>query len=278
MCVDSCPFCMVLVCTCLVLYLFCWFNTGCAYLKKKKKTPRRSLDLPAMAARVPGPLLLPLLLLVLAAAPLTGALRFDLLSGHTKCISDDIKVGSMAVGKYHIVAPDDGSPSLSSSSSSSQQQQQLLPDSHRISLRVTSPYGSSLHYAESVHSGNFAFTASEAGDYLACFWAPDHRPPATVAFEFDWRSGVSSRDWSSVAKKGQVEMMGLELQKLEDNIKSIHEEMFYLREREEEMQELNRRTNSRMAWLGFLSLAICLSVAGLQLWHLKNFFERKKLL
>lgn len=48
--------------------------------------------------------------------------------------------------------------------------------------------------------------------------------------------------------------------------------------REEEMQELNRRTNSRMAWLGFLSLAICLSVAGLQLWHLKNFFERKKLL
>jgi len=104
--------------------------------------------------------------------------------------------------------------------------------------------------------------------------------------------------------------MELELRKLEDNIRSIHEEMFYLRERhvlnlkktqntvlcfakfitshlsytacysfrEVEMQELNRRTNSRMAWLGFLSLAICLSVAGLQLWHLKNFFERKKLL
>jgi hypothetical protein len=48
--------------------------------------------------------------------------------------------------------------------------------------------------------------------------------------------------------------------------------------REEEMQDLNRMTNSRMAWLGFLSLAICLSVAGLQLWHLKTFFERKKLL
>ncbi|WVZ57105.1 hypothetical protein U9M48_007538 [Paspalum notatum var. saurae] len=208
-----------------------------------------------------------------AAAPLAGALRYDLLSGHTKCISDDIKVGAMAVGKYHIVAPEEGMPSLSSSSS-----QQQLPDSHRISLRVTSPYGNSLHYAESVHSGNFAFTASEPGDYLACFWAPDHRPPATVAFEFDWRSGVSARDWSTVAKKGQVEMMELELRKLEDNIKSIHEEMFYLREREGEMQELNRRTNSRMAWLGFLSLAICLSVAGLQLWHLKNFFERKKLL
>ncbi|CAD6211337.1 unnamed protein product [Miscanthus lutarioriparius] len=156
-----------------------------------------------MAARIRGCLLPPLLLLVLAtAANPAGALRFDLLSGHTKCISDDIKVGAMAVSKYHVMAPDDGASSWSSSSPSQQQQ---LPDSHRISLRVTSPYGNSLHYAENVHSGNFAFTASEAGDYLACFWAPDHRPPATVAFEFDWRSGVSARDWSAVAKKGQVE-------------------------------------------------------------------------
>ncbi|TVU46837.1 hypothetical protein EJB05_06408 [Eragrostis curvula] len=226
-----------------------------------------------MAARLAGSLL-PLLLLLAATFP-AGALRFDLLSGHTKCISDDIKVGAMAVGKYHIVAPDDGG-SLHSSSSSQQQHQ--LPDSHRISLRVTSPYGNSLHYSENVQSGNFAFTATEAGDYLACFWAPDHRPPATIAFELDWRSGVSAKDWGTVAKKGQVDMMELELKKLEDTIGSIHEEIFYLRGREEEMQDLNRRTNSRMAWLGFLSLAICLSVAGLQLWHLKNFFERKKLL
>jgi p24 family protein delta-1 len=71
-----------------------------------------------------------------------GALRFDLKSGHIKCIFDDIKVGAMAVGKYHIVAPDYGS--LSSS--------QQLPDTHRISLRVSSPYGNSLHYSENVQS------------------------------------------------------------------------------------------------------------------------------
>uniref|UniRef100_A0A0D9Z813 GOLD domain-containing protein n=1 Tax=Oryza glumipatula TaxID=40148 RepID=A0A0D9Z813_9ORYZ len=232
-----------------------------------------------MAARSLHHLLLLLFLagfLSLSLSP-AAALRFDLQSGHTKCISDDIKVGAMAVGKYHVVAPEGGG-STSSSSSSSSSAQPLLPESHRVSLRVTSPYGNSLHYSENVQSGNFAFTASEAGDYLACFWAPDHRPTATVGFEFDWRSGVSARDWTNVAKKGQVDMMEVELKKLEDTINSIHEEMFYLRAREEEMQELNRRTNSRMAWLGFFSLAICLSVAGLQLWHLKNFFERKKLL
>lgn len=44
------------------------------------------------------------------------------------------------------------------------------------------------------------------------------------------------------------------------------------------MQQLNRSTNSKMATFSFLSLLVCLSVAGLQLWHLKMFFERKKLL
>ncbi|GJN07743.1 hypothetical protein PR202_ga25601 [Eleusine coracana subsp. coracana] len=129
-----------------------------------------------MAACRAGSSLLPLLLL--ATTLPAGALRYDLRSGHTKCISDEIKVGAMAVGKYHILGPDDGS--LSSSS-----QQQQLPDSHRMSLCVTSPHGNSLHYSENVQSDNFAFTASEAGDYLACFWAPDHRPPASIAFEFD---------------------------------------------------------------------------------------------
>jgi p24 family protein delta-1 len=170
-------------------------------LKEKVRCPEHC-DLPAMAARLAGSPL-PLLLLLAATMP-AGALRFDLKSGYTKCISDDIKVAAMAVAKYHVVAPDDDGSSLSSSSSS--QQHQLPADTHRISLRVTSPYGNTLHYTENVQSGNFAFTASEAGDYLACFWAPDHRPPATVAFEFDWRSGVSARDWSTVAKKGQVDV------------------------------------------------------------------------
>ena len=43
--------------------------------------------------------------------------------------------------------------------------------------------------------------------------------------------------------------------------------------REEEMQVLNKTTNNRMAWLSFLSLIVCLSVAGLQEWHLRTFFE-----
>lgn len=169
----------------------------------------------------------------------------------------------MTEGGYSVVNPSEGFP---------------VPDSHKITVRVNSPYGNNYHYKDHLEAGNFAFTGAEAGDYTVCFWAPDHKPPVTVTVDFDWKTGVSAKDWSKVAKKGQIEVMELELKKLYETVTSIHDEMFYLREREEEMQELNRATYSRMTTFSFISLLLCFSVAGLQLWHLKTFFERKKIL
>ncbi|XP_073261840.1 transmembrane emp24 domain-containing protein p24delta9 isoform X2 [Populus alba] len=166
---------------------------------------------------------------------ITESMRFDLQSGHTKCISEDIKNSAITVGKYNAVNPNEGYP---------------LPDTHKLNVRVTSPYGNNYHHGDQVDS----------------------------AIEFEWKTGVAAKDWSKIAKKEQVEVMEIELKKLLDTVTSINEEMFHLRVREEEMQELNQSTNSKMAGLSFLSLVVCLSVAGLQLWHLKSHFERKKLL
>ncbi|KAL5977765.1 hypothetical protein ACLOJK_036773 [Asimina triloba] len=122
------------------------------------------------------------------------SLRFELQSGHTKCISEDIKMNAMSVGKYSVISPNEGHPS---------------PDSHKITVRVTSPYGNSIHYADSVDSGNFALTATEAGDYMACLWVHEHKPPVTSTIDFEWKTGVAAKDWSNVAKKGQVDVSGL---------------------------------------------------------------------
>ncbi|KAK4430029.1 Transmembrane emp24 domain-containing protein p24delta9 [Sesamum alatum] len=191
------------------------------------------------------------------------SVRFDLESGHTKCISEDIKSNSMTVGKYHIVNPNEGQP---------------FPDSHKVTVRVTSAYGNSYHYSDHVTEGHFAYQAVEPGDYMACFFAADHKPPTSLTIDFDWKSGVAAKDWTNVAKKGSVELMELELKKMFDVVQSIHDEMYYLREREEEMQQLNKSTNNKMFWFSFLSILVCLSVAALQLWHLKSFFEKKKLI
>ncbi|RVW29182.1 Transmembrane emp24 domain-containing protein p24delta9 [Vitis vinifera] len=119
------------------------------------------------------------------------SIRFELESGHTKCIAEDIKADSMTVGKYSVVNPNDGYP---------------IPDSHKVTVRVTSAYGNNYHYADLVDSGQFAFPAAEAGDYMACFWVVYHKPPLTLTIDLDWKTGVAAKDWSNVAKKGQVDV------------------------------------------------------------------------
>jgi len=57
-----------------------------------------------------------------------------------------------------------------------------------------------------VDSGNFAFTAAEAGDYTTCFSAADHKPETKLAIEFEWKTGVTAKDWSKIAKKEKVEV------------------------------------------------------------------------
>ncbi|KAH9606801.1 hypothetical protein KSS87_001111 [Heliosperma pusillum] len=97
-------------------------------------------------------------------------------------------------------------------------------------FKVTSAYGNNFHSADKVDAGQFAFTAVEAGDYMTCFWSAEHNPPVTMTVDFDWKTGVAAKDWGSVAKKGSIDLMELELKKLMDTVNSIHEEMFYLRD------------------------------------------------
>lgn len=49
------------------------------------------------------------------------SMRFDLTSGHTKCVSEDINHNGMTVGKYSVVNPNEGYP---------------LPDTHKLTVKV----------------------------------------------------------------------------------------------------------------------------------------------
>eukprot|EP00250_Pteridium_aquilinum_P005925 c15941_g1_i1 orf=276-905(+) len=188
--------------------------------------------------------------------PASFAMRFDMEAVETKCFSEELPVKGMALVKYHVVSE----------------------NSPNISVRVSSPYGNTLHHQERVSEGEFSFTASEAGTHMACFWIPFGTRDMKVGVELEWRTGVAAKDWASIAKREKIEGMELELRKLEDTVQLIHDEMLYLRQREEEMRNINETTNTRLAWFSIASLLMCLLVAGLQLWHLKTFFEKKKLI
>ncbi|KAG2541079.1 hypothetical protein PVAP13_9NG599900 [Panicum virgatum] len=69
-----------------------------------------------------------------------------------------------------------------------------------------------------------------------------------------------------------------ELKKLEDSAQLIHEEMISLHQSEHEMQRLNEDTATKIHSFTLVSLAMCVGVAGLQLWHLKTFFQKQHIL
>lgn len=72
---------------------------------------------------------------------------------------------------------------------------------------MASPYGNVLHHAENITHSQFAFTTTEAGNYLVCFWLTDQKlePGFEISVNLDWRTGIAAKDWESVAKKEKIE-------------------------------------------------------------------------
>ena len=73
-------------------------------------------------------------------------------------------------------------------------------------LQVTSPYGNTLHHQENATIGQFAFTTTEAGNYVACFSIDSSDKGAGAGINLDWRIGIAAKDWDSVAKKEKIEV------------------------------------------------------------------------
>ncbi|KAK2375318.1 transmembrane emp24 domain-containing protein p24delta9 [Trifolium repens] len=170
----------------------------------------------------------------------------------------------MVFGNYSIVNPNKGHP---------------LHPNHTISVQVTyAADGTKYHLAEHVQAGQLAFTAYQSGDYLVCFMVTTDDPQLALSVDFDWKTGVAARGRPNIVKKSNIDYMIYEVQLMQETAKSIKEEMSYLLERNTEMLELNWITDNRMFLFIFVSYFICFSVAGIQLWHLKTIFQKKKLI
>uniref|UniRef100_A0A1J3GR32 Transmembrane emp24 domain-containing protein p24delta3 n=2 Tax=Noccaea caerulescens TaxID=107243 RepID=A0A1J3GR32_NOCCA len=215
-----------------------------------------------MRRGLPTALLLSTLLVFLVPVmiPVGEAVWLDVPTTGTKCVSEEIQSNVIVLADYLIISEDHN----------------ILPT---ISVKVTSPYGNKLHNADNVTHGQFAFTAQESGNYMACFWADaKSHGNKNVSINVDWKTGIAAKDWVSIAKKENIEGVELEIKKLEGAVEAIHENLLYLRHKEAEMRTVNEKTNSRVAWYSIMSLGICIAVSGLQVVYLKQYFEKKKLI
>ncbi|KAA0057325.1 hypothetical protein IC582_010084 [Cucumis melo] len=190
----------------------------------------------------------------------THAIWLNLPSTGTKCVSEEIHSNVVVLADYVVISEN-------------------YTHTPTVSVKVTSPYGNNLHQKENQTTGQFAFTTAEAGNHLACFWVDGHHQGGgEVSLNLDWRTGISAKDWDSVAKKEKIEGVQLELLKLEGAVQAIHENLIYLKNREADMRIVSEKTNGRVAWFSIMSLGVCIFASALQLWYLKRFFHKKKLI
>ncbi|KAL1539200.1 transmembrane emp24 domain-containing protein p24delta3-like [Salvia divinorum] len=179
----------------------------------------------------------------------------------TKCVSEEIQSNVVVLADYVVISDDH------------------VHASPTISVKVTSPYGNDLHHKDNVTNGQFAFTTTEGGNYMACFWRVGHNVGGgDISINIDWKTGIDAKDWDSVARKEKIEGIELELRKLEGAVEAIHENLIYLKTREAEMRIVSETTNARVAWYSLLSLGVCILVSVAQIWHLKRYFQKKKLI
>lgn len=210
---------------------------------------------------MPGFFFLLFILLFISRMPAAGAVLISLPTSGTKCVSEEIQPNVVVLADYAVVP-----------------EEETGSDRPTISVKVTSPYGNTLHQKEKITSDQFAFTTSEAGNYLACFWVDSGDKSGRASVSLDWRMGIAAKDWDTVARKEKIEGVELELRKLEAQVQAIHQNLLYLKSREAEMREVSETTNARVAWFSIMSLGLCIVVSIWQLWHLKSFFQKKKLI
>jgi hypothetical protein len=91
-------------------------------------------------------------------------------------------------------------------------------------------------------------------------------------------SGVEAQDYSAIAKKEHLKPLELELRRIEDTVEMIQKDFEYMREKEAVMRDTNESTFSRVSLLSFFSIFCLLALALWQLFYLKRYFTRKKLL
>ncbi|XP_015078682.1 transmembrane emp24 domain-containing protein p24delta3-like [Solanum pennellii] len=205
-------------------------------------------------------------LLVVATMAMTAAeaIWLEIPSSGAKCVYEEIRNNVVVLVNYAVIV--DNEPD----------KPKFIPD---ISLKVISPFANKLHHEENVTRGKFGFTTTEPGNYMACFFMNSQAPNGeSVHIGLDWKTGIAAKDWDSIARKEKIQDIELVLMKFQAWVQASHEKIVYLEKREEEMSEVSERTNAVVALFSGMSLSLCILAAATQIWYLKRFFRKKKLI
>ncbi|KAG0551279.1 hypothetical protein BDA96_01G409900 [Sorghum bicolor] len=149
------------------------------------------------------PLSILAVILHVVSATAVKALVFDVPSGSSKCLTEELHRRAVSHASYRVVA------------------ESTSAADRRILVRVTGPRGEELYVAEGGERGEFRFEAAEDGEHTACFWSPRYERGTVVSVDVQWATtsvgggahagGSGSPPAVAVASEGRIATQPLQL-------------------------------------------------------------------
>lgn len=201
-----------------------------------------------------------LLLAVAALLPRAAqAYEFDMVF-QTKCVMEDVGEHEEVQGNFKAYQRDQPDQAVA------------------IDARFEDPQGQLVFERHGSAGAEFKFVSNGEGEYKLCFTAKDYHTAQGTRIKMKWTTGAEAHDWQAVAKKDNLNVIQVEMRRLEQVVQTIHLELQNIRRKEERMRDINEATNNRVAWFNILAALICIGLAVWQLWYLNKFLKRKKVL
>ena len=197
--------------------------------------------------------------LALPVTTIAGKLEFDLVF-QTKCVFEDVLFEGNAIFRYKAYQTNNPNEPVS------------------LSVRVHDPAGKEIFSVQEQGAGEKSFPSLDEGRHKICFTAKNYHTAQNTRIQLEWDEGLEATNWDEVAKRDHTDAVHTELTKLLQTAHTMHFELQHVRRKEEELRNVNEQTNSLVALLSIGALVLCVGLAVFQVWSLRRFFKRKKVL
>lgn len=124
--------------------------------------------------------------------------------------------------------------------------------------------------------GQFTFTSVGNGFYDFCF-DNDNKYVRAVTFSLE-TTLIHNKKNEGIAENKDIQPLQRQFQQILANAKHLMNDLEALKDKEWKSRNLNESTNSRMWWFTFLSLVVLFVTSAYQIYFLKQFFQKKKLI
>jgi len=219
-----------------------------------------------------------LTLLASVSVHIAEGISFDMMF-QTKCLFQDIENGQASTVEWRAV----------SIKSIKQHQEEdnvfSIEDADDIPVNVviTSPVPRSapLYQGQNEPEGKFNINADHGDaeeDYKICFTVRDAATAKDTKLVVNWRVGALAQDWEVLAKKEHIDHISVELQKYEDLVKEMRQEMLHMKKVDKIALKTREAAHKRVEFFSLMTMVVCIAFTVGQYFFLKRFFKSKKLL